>query len=243
MALAFLPWYAYASPIWNETVKSTGIHFHISWKTPLMLVREITGAGYIGGCAIILLAIIGSRRGITTLSLKWLLVLCAVIPVICVLVADAAADYFLAIRQMIFVLPPLLLLASDGLSTLMHVAPRRTAALIGALTIFFVVQDVRWLLKPRENWQLAATTIKEMRTEHDACTLYAPPDSLSYYAFFEPGLADTVCPLNQSVPGPVVLAISPYAAPVDFARVEERFSERTPLVKRTVGMSTIEVFR
>ena len=51
-ALSFLPWYFYASPLWKQTMTSVDLHFQFSLKTPLLLLREITGAGYAGTCAV-----------------------------------------------------------------------------------------------------------------------------------------------------------------------------------------------
>jgi hypothetical protein len=242
MGLVFLPWYRYAAPFWVGTIKSGDVHFQLSAKTPLMLIREITGAGYIGGIGIILLAALGFQRGTTTVALKWLLVLSVVIPVVCALVADEVFDYFLAIRQMIFVLPPLVLLAGDGLSALMEAMPRRVIVATGLLAMIFVGYDLRWMVKPREDWQKAADALEASSLEHKACTLYAPSEALSFYEFFEPRLAATICESHQGR-GPVVLAISPYATNADRTRARQFLSGRTMLANRTVGMSTIQVFR
>lgn len=242
MGLVFLPWYRYAAPFWVGTIKSGDIHFQLSAKTPLMLIREITGAGYIGGIGLILLAAFGFQRGTTTGDLKWLLVLCFVIPIVCALVADEVFDYFLAIRQMIFVLPPLVLLAGDGLSASMEVTPRRVISATGLLAVIFVGYDLRWMVKPREDWQKAADALEASSLEHNACTLYAPPEVLSFYEFFEPRLAGTICESHQGR-GSVVLAISPYATNADRTRARQFLSGRTMLANRIVGMSTIQVFR
>ena len=242
MGLVFLPWYRYAAPFWVGTITSGHVHFQLSAKTPLMLIREITGAGYIGGIGLILLAVLGFQRGTTTGALKWLLVLSAVIPVVCALAADEVFDYFLAIRQMIFVLPPLVLLAADALSALMEAMPWRVVGATCALVAIFVGYDLRWMLKPREDWQKAADALEALSTEHKACTQYAPPEALSLYEFFEPPLANTICESHQAY-SPIVLAISPYATNTDRTRAQQLLRGRTMLANRAVGMSTIQVFR
>jgi hypothetical protein len=242
MGLAFLPWYRYASPSWAGAIESGSAHFQLSLKMPLMLIREITGAGYVGAIGLIPLAALGFRRGGASRALKWLLLLSSVIPVICALAVDAVFDYFLAIRQIIFVLPPLALLAGDGLSALMEAAPRRAIGAIGLLAMVFVGYDVRWLLKPREDWQKAADALEALSLEHKACTLYAPPEALPFYEFFKPRLAGAACESHQAG-GSIVLAISPYATDADRMRAQQFLSDRTMIANRTVGMSTIQVFR
>ena len=243
MVLTFLPWYFYASPLARQMIQFTGVHFQLSWKTPLMLIREITGAGYWGSAILLPLAAVGFYRGCTSAAMKWLLLICSVVPVVCVLLADAVFGYFLAIRQIIFILPPLVLLAADGVSALMHAAHRRVVAATAVLTIVFVGSDIGWLRKPREDWKLGARTVEQLRTEYSACTLYAPPGSLVYYNFFEPRLADTVCGAHSVAEGSVIVAISPYATEGDRVSIQELLKDKHEDGSRVVGKSTIQVFR
>jgi hypothetical protein len=242
-AMAFLPWYVYASPLVRQTMQSSGLHFYLTWKTPSMLIREITGAGYVGSAILLLLAAIGLYKSCVSAAMKWLLIVCSVVPIVCVLLMDALFGYFLAIRQMIFILPPLVLLASDGLSALMHSTPRRVLAATALLTIVFVYADIGWLRRPREDWSLAARALVQLSTENSACTLYAPPGALDSYELFEPQLASSVCPSGPAGGGSVILVISPYATEADRLGIRELLKGKQAVVTRTVGMSTIQVFR
>ena len=242
MILAFIPWYIYGSPIWRQTIHEGSIHFYVSWKTPLMLIREISGAGYVGGCSLLALAVLGFQKGQVDVEMKRLLACSSIVPIICVLSVDSFFDYFLAIRQMIFILPPLAILTSLGISALMCLTPRLTIIATALLIAFLAVSDFRWLKRPREDWALAAQTVQKMSILFSACTLYSPPDSLSYYAFFEPRLADRSCPPDTPI-GPAVLVVSPYTTEADVAKFREILKGKSLLSKDYIGMSTIEVFQ
>lgn len=242
MILAFIPWYIYGSPLWRQTIQEGSIHFHISWKTPLMLIREISGAGYIGGCSLLALAVLGFQKGKVDVGTKRLLASCSIVPIICVVAVDSYFDYFLAIRQMIFILPPLAILACLGILVLMCLAPRLTFVATAFLIGFLVVSDFRWLNRPREDWALAAQAVHKMSLSSSACTLYSPANSLPYYTFFEPRLADRSCP-PDTPSGPAVLVVSPYATDADVAKSREILRGKSLLSKDHMGMSTIEVFQ
>ena len=243
MALTFLPWYVYASPLWQQTIRSGGWHLQLTWKTPLMLIREITGAGYLGGAILLFLVSVGFRKASISAGMKWLLVACSVVPVICVLAVDAAFSYFLAIRQMIFILPPLILLAADGLSALMHSIQRRVVVATALLAVVFICADVGWLKRPREDWGLAARAIEQLGRAHSACMLYAPRNSLPYYSLFEPRLENSVCGSSSLANGSVLLAISPYATETDRGSAQQLVEGKHLVATQPVGMTTIQIFQ
>ena len=243
MALAFLPWYAYGSPLWAHTIRVEHLAFHPTWRTPLMLIREITGAGYLGGVLLLSLALAGFLKGSTKAAMKLLLIICSIVPVICVLVVDFNFGYFLAIRQMIFILPPLVILASDGLSFLLHSAQLKTAIATALIAIVLMGADLAWLLKPREDWSLAANAIEKLQEEYSACTLIVPPSSIKYYAFFEPHLAKSACPSNSVGTESVILVIAPYSDEMDRANMQARLNGKHNVDTQVIGMSTVQVFR
>jgi hypothetical protein len=116
-------------------------------------------------------------------------------------------------------------------------------AATAVLAIIFAVADIGWLQKPREDWELAARVVQQMRTQYSACALYAPSDVFSYYTFFEPQLEDSICQSSPRPEGPVVVATSPYATEADRGSTRELLKAKSPIFSQTVGMSTIEVFR
>lgn len=84
----FLPWYLYAHTTWIEVVHDAA-YGSVSWKTPFLLIREITGGGYLLSVPFLVLAIIGYRSSTLSPENKRLLLCCAVIPAILALAADA----------------------------------------------------------------------------------------------------------------------------------------------------------
>ena len=243
MFLVFLPWYLYASPIWKKSIELNAVTFTVSWKTSLMLLREITGAGYIGGILLVFLASLGYKYGSTEISMKRLLVLCCATAIIGPLVADAAANYFVAIRQMIFALPPLVLLATDAFSRDDLPKPRRIFLLAAATAslLFFAIGCWRWLVKPREDFKAAARLIRSTEIMYKCdCTVYFPRDTAEYYALFEPGL--TACAENNDGHN-VITAVSQYATTKDFEAHGLLIRGKKLISKKEAGMTVVELYQ
>ncbi len=106
--LLFLPWYLYARHTWIVSVPLNG---HTSAvKSVELIARELVGAGYFGTFLMLGLATAGWRRNPSSF-----LATCALVPIPLVFAGNAMFHYFLAARQFVFVLPPLCLLAANGL--------------------------------------------------------------------------------------------------------------------------------
>ena len=117
-----------------------------------MILRELVAAGYIGS----LLVLAGFAYGLTRRQDWPLWLLYLMVPIVCAVAADAWFGYFLAIRQMIFVLAPLALLFTAGVEAL----PRRPAAILtAALLITLVVGNISFFRRPREDWRTAAAIL------------------------------------------------------------------------------------
>src|SRR6185437_14096964 len=121
-------------------------------KTPLMLFREVAGAGYWGSGILLILCILAFLN--KALRTGFLLSLIA-IPIALALAADAASGYFVATRQILWVLPAIALLAAKGLGR----ANRLAAPLTILLTAVCVWQSYRYFSAPHENWQIAADAL------------------------------------------------------------------------------------
>jgi uncharacterized membrane protein len=134
-ALLFLPWYVYVRALWAQAVAEGGYQSSVNWKTPLMLLRELSGGGYLLTLALIALAVRGYHRA------NRLLLFCVIIPIPLVLASNAWFHYFFAIRQLLFILPPLCILAAQGLATLPKPSRQAIAALLALIAL---VYDVRW---------------------------------------------------------------------------------------------------
>jgi hypothetical protein len=124
------------------------------------------------------------------------------------IIADAAANYFFAIRQVIFVLPALALLAAEGLN-------QKPKALGYALAAVLALVSVRgsyvYLHSGQEDWEKAA----ELTAKHlgsDACLLVLPAQHQDYLNFFRPELGLRRCKEN---PERVVAVITNYSSSQD----------------------------
>ena len=194
--LIFAPWYLHSAALWRTAVAIGQLKGTIGLRAFPMILRELVAAGYVGS----LLALTGFAYGLKKRQdwPLWLLYLMA--PIVCAVAADVWFGYFLAIRQMIFVLTPLALLFTAGVEAL----PRRPAAILTAgLLIALVVGNISFFRRPREDWRTAAVILAG-----ETCVVYSPPDSRNLYAFFEPDLQNRECAPGQQPR--VALAISPY---------------------------------
>jgi mannosyltransferase len=195
--LVFAPWYLHSAASWRTAVAIGQLKGTITLRALPMILRELVAAGYIGS----LLVLAGFAYSLTRRQDWPLWLLYLMVPIVCAVAADAWFGYFLAIRQMIFILAPLALLFTAGVEAL----PRRPAAILtGALLIALIAGNISFFRRPREDWRTAAVVL-----ESEPCIVYSPPDSRLLYAFFVPDLANRECASGQAPR--VALAISPYA--------------------------------
>jgi len=205
--LLFAPWYLHSATLWRTTVATGQLRGTITLRAIPMILRELVAAGYIGS----LLVLVSFAYGLTRRRDWPLWMLYLIVPIGCAVAADAWFGYFLAIRQMIFVLAPLALLFTAGAEAL----PRRPAALLtAALLITLVIGNISFFRRPREDWRTAAVILT-----NEPCVIYSPPDSRNLYTFFVPDLANRECAPGQQPR--VALAISP-AEPKDSVAGRQR---------------------
>ena len=195
-ALVFAPWYLHSAALWRTAVAIGQLKGTITFRAVLMILRELVAAGYIGS----LLVLAGFAYGLIRRQDWPLWLLYLMVPIVCAVAADVWFGYFLAIRQVIFVLAPLALLFTAGVEGM----PRRPAAILTcALLTALVVGNISFFRRPREDWRAAAVILAS-----EPCVVYLPPDSRNLYAFFAPDLGNRECvPAQQPR---VALAISPY---------------------------------
>jgi nitrate reductase NapE component len=199
-AISFLPWYLWTKSAWVSNIEGAGVRFLFSPKTPLMLFRELVGGGYWGSglLSILFIAAMPPWRGRS----RWvtLLVLLIVVPSLLAIMADGAFGYFVATRQIMWVLPSVAVLAALGMERM-----RRAGLAVGVLFAAVCIwQDVRFFSGPKENWKVAADAISA-EVSRGACLVVVPAEELRSYAFFRPELAHTVCPAPSTV-----VAFTPY---------------------------------
>jgi len=210
-ALIFAPWYMHSAASWRAAVVIGQLKGNITFRAVPMILRELVAAGYIGS----LLVLAGFAYGLRNRRDWSLWLLYLMTPIVCAVAADAWFGYFLAIRQMIFVLAPLALLFTAGVEAL----PCRSAAILtAALLVALVAGNVSYFRRPREDWRAAAVILA-----NEPCIVYSPPDSRNLYAFFVPDLANRECAPGQQPR--VALAISPYESTISVTRQQRQLTE------------------
>ena len=242
-ALLLAPWAIWASSRWVAEIAGDPGHFLLHPRLFLVILHELPGGGYTG--SILLLAATGAgfaSRGIAR-STKVLLALLLAVPLVGTLAIDAAFDYIFAVRQLIPLLPALALLATEGLRDLCSRRRALGTILFAALLGTCVLSDFQWFSRPREDWQLAASSLKTV--SQGPCILFASSDSVDFYAFFEPDLRSRDC-TKQGFPAPqrnLIVALSPYGRPAEVtAALTKLRSEGRKLLQETIAGGTRILF-
>jgi len=245
---AFLPWYLWSRAAWISGITQEGFQFSLSAKTPLMIFREAAGAGYWGSALLLVLIAftIGAPRDGS--HRRTLLALLIAVPLLGALGTDAAAGYFIAARQFIWILPAAAILAATALeSTALSNRPAFgrfvTLATLAQLGVC-IRQTVVFFRAPHENWQAAADVIVS-RTRQGACIEVAPADSVRFYEFFRPEIGHADCSADRRGADHVVLAITPVTTPEqrEAAITRLKSSGYQQESESDTGLSKILVFR
>jgi hypothetical protein len=206
----FFPWYLYASEAWKDSVAAAQQRGDLNLRAIPMVLRELVGMGYIGTGLMLTGIAFAAKRGSACRPDRLFWVLSLLVPIGCVFLADAGFGYFLAIRQMIFVLAPISILFCLGVETLVQRSFKIGAALLMAVLIAALWGDIRLFVRPRENWQMAAGLL-ETEVGEGGCVWFAPANSIHLYSFFRPEVARAECTADSlRKTARVVLAISPY---------------------------------
>ena len=202
--LFFAPWYLHVRSAWHLGIAASHFSFTMAPKILGMLLREISGGGYAASLSLIGAAALGWRRA-DSLVRRFLLG-SIISGIVCAIAADAVSGYFFAVRQLLFVLPALLLLATAGLLSF-----RREWWQPSLLTVFLVAslaKDVRHFRSPGEDWPGAARALLAA-TSHGACAVVPSPEPKEMYQLFEPGLSGHFCNASAAA-GPVVIVQNRY---------------------------------
>ncbi|HEV2201326.1 MAG TPA: hypothetical protein VGR73_16025 [Bryobacteraceae bacterium] len=197
-ALAIVPWYLFARRDWQAYSSALRLGSYRNSRPIAIVVHELTGAGYVGNALLILGAILGIRR-VGPVRGFWIGYI--LVPVVLAMAGDLTFGYFLAIRQLIFVLPPLLLMFAVGAEPLGW----KGCLLVAAFLTASIYADVSWFRRPREDWQAAAAAAAV--AQENACVTFAPPDAEKLYLFFQPELRARECTTETDA---AMLAVSPY---------------------------------
>ncbi len=223
----FLPWYIHSSEFWSSGLGSSDVHFAFSAKTPLMLFREAVGAGYWGSGLLLILCVMAARH-------RRFLAYWIGVPVLLALLADAASGYFVAARQILWILPAIAVAAALGIEH--RPRPGRTlTALLAAVCVWF---SFRYFTAPHDNFGQAADALMA-EARQGACIAVVPPHDRFLYEFFRPEIAEANCLAPR-----VLLVATPYTTPTEKQAGVARLLEsnyRQESVS-TVGRSEISVF-
>ena len=184
---AFIPWFVYARQNWPSDL-APGVRRTLQPRILLLVLRECLGGGYPLSVPAILAVIAGLRSHSLRRSAKAMLLLTILLPIGAALWVDYLFGYFVAIRQAIFILPAVALLAASGVE---YIAAKRGVLLAAALALLILttslVYDMHWLIRPREDWK-TATTVLQRSVDGGACALLAPERTVQIFLFFDPGL-------------------------------------------------------
>jgi uncharacterized membrane protein len=226
------PWFLYAQASWGAQLVYT-----IPPRTLLLALREQSGGGYVLTVLLLLLALVGMRSVAVHFKTRLLLFCCTIMPVVGALAADAAFGYFFAIRQFLFLLPGLVLLAVEGLRS---VYKRHTshAWLVGTAVLCLAVwNDAGLFRKPREDWASAARMMERAGVD---CVTVVPESSLALYRFFAPSLRR--CSAEREWRS-MAMAVTPYSSLADDRRMLDEYLGRGFQVARVeyVGRSWIRI--
>ncbi len=203
--LLFVPWYLYGSRIWGHQVTTSGIN----WRSGLLILHELSGAGYFGTIVLLSAVAFGISSNIINKRNQrfWLFYL--LVPIAGALAADLLFTYFFAIRQLIFILPPLAILSAAGVESVSGTRPVAGALLLAALLITMLYGDIHLFRRPRENWQAAARILTQ--NADNGCVIFAPESSAALYTYFNPPLAFKKCSVNNlAAVDSVAIAVSSY---------------------------------
>jgi hypothetical protein len=216
-AASFLPWMIYARSGWQETMIVSRFQFTAGWKTPLMILRELSGAGYWGSGLLLVSAAAGARA----IASPVLLAAVSAVTLVGGIAADAALGYFVAARQFICALPPLAVMTTA----------RPNVCLVAALLSVCVWKNCQYFRSANEDWESASAAIAA-ELHPGRCLVVEPARQFRLYATLVPSLASARCGAD----GPeLVLAVSPYREAQSLVLPKGY----TPRAERSVGGTRI----
>jgi len=186
--LSFVPWYLWTKSGWQHTITTLALRFEASPHVALVLLREISGDGWAASLPLMAAAVYGFRKMERHTGL--LLAGGILSGVALGLAVDYRFHYFFAIRQFIFVVPALVLLAVHGL-----LESRRTPAVAAVVLLFLagaLGKNYTYFTRPHEDVAAAARLLRDT-ANLGVCIAYVPSDDPRLYAVFEPALAQHQC--------------------------------------------------
>ncbi len=166
--------------------------YPIGHITPLVVLHELTGGGYVSALCLLMLAGFGLIRGAMPALAHRLLVFTAIACIVGPLTGDLLFQYFFAGRQFLLAMPALALLAAHGFGQLWTRSRLLAAATALAFFAIAAVKDYQNATIPKDDLAVSADAVAARLTA-DSCVMTAPAWSRDYYPFFRPGVDFPVC--------------------------------------------------
>jgi hypothetical protein len=230
----FLPWFLYSFSYWHA-YGAERPHTSPNPGTILVELRELSGGGYVCSGVFLILVVAGAVSNRIREPVRRHLVGGAAAALLFPLVGDAALGYFFAIRQAIFALVPLVLLAAGGLT---EIKVRWGRAQLGVILLFMtaaMAKNVTFFRDHSENWKAAAQVIEV--DSRNGCVMDA---DMPLYAVFEPAINDRKCRQLGSV-SHVVLPISKYMNATEVATTAQRLESLGYRIDKVTPVGNFEI--
>jgi|HubBroStandDraft_1064217.scaffolds.fasta_scaffold02336_3 mannosyltransferase len=205
-ALSFVPWYWLQRQA--QEASGTMAFYFFSWRqvTPLGLLHDLTGGGYVCSAALL----VGAAVGLAKVRDRRLLASVALAALAGPILVDALVNYFFASRQLLFAAPALALCAAGGIEWLRAGArPWAGYALLLAFLAAAAVSDYRLATVPKDGFGAQAKALAAPLPA-DACVAVAPPNQVAYYLVLRPELERRICAEPPDA-ARVVAVMSPYS--------------------------------
>jgi len=231
--LSFVPWYVLQRQA-QDAAGTMALYF-FSWRqvTPLVLLHELSGGGYVCSAALL----VGAAVGLKGLRNRRLLVSVALVTLAGPILIDALVNYFFAARQLLFATPALALCLAGGIERLRG-SGRLWAgyAVLAAFLAAAVVSDYRLATVPKDGFGAQARVLAAPLPT-DACVAVAPMNHAAYYLVLRPELERRFCAEPPDA-ARVVAVISPYSTPGErdqLAQLLDRSYEKAAVLQSGAG--------
>jgi len=242
--VSFLPWYLWARPAWPTAIAHTHGSFHLAPSVFVALFRESVGDGYPAAISALALAAWGLWAFLSRARQDWTMALVAAViaPVVLAFATDAQFNYFFAIRQVIYMVPFLLILMAEGATRLWDSGSLRAASAL-LLAVFLgasILKNYRHLSDRSEDWQRLSSAL--VQRARGGCILLVSKDELGLYTVFEPGISRSLC--DSDLSRRVVMPMLPSSTPEEDRVAREILARKgmSRLSTERVGFANIEIF-
>ena len=207
ISISYIPWFVHQRNAASASIASLHLGPVVTLRTPLMIIRELFGAGFAGSVLIIAGVMIGVFSSRMTRNEKLFGALLVGVPLIAPIAADWCFGYFVASRQWLFSIPGFIYILGFWIAEI-KILKLIYATIIAAVLIYF---DLHWLLKPREDWAAATGLILQEIDEKNACVVFNPQSSVRLYEFFDPSITKAQCNVvGHRITKEIIVAVSPY---------------------------------